>query len=44
MEGVLGGIEDGKTFLCSSDLYGNYFEDNYFTTSFARYVCPPLID
>lgn len=44
MEGVLGGIEGGKTFLCSSDLYGNYFEDNYFTTSFARYVCPPLID
>lgn len=44
VEAVLGGIQDGKPFLCLTDMYGNYFEHNYFATSFGRYLCPPLIE
>lgn len=44
MEGILGGVKDGKSYLTTVDMYGNQFCDQYIATSFARYMCPPLIE
>ena len=44
LETILGGIKKGKSYLALSDLYGNYFEADYQVTSFARYLCPTIIE
>lgn len=44
IEGIIGGVYKGENFLSYTDLYGNYYEDNYICTSFARYICPTIID
>lgn len=44
MEGVLGGVKDGVSYLTTVDMYGNQYCDRYIATSFARYMCPPLLD
>lgn len=44
VEAVLGGVYKGENYLAYADLYGNYYESDYIVTSFARYLCPTLID
>ena len=44
IEGILAGVKNGKSYLCLTDLYGNYLESDYVTTGFARYLCPVLLD
>ncbi len=44
VESVLGGVYKGENYLAYADLYGNYYESDYIVTSFARYLCPTLID
>ena len=44
IESILCGVKDGKSYLAYADLYGNFFENDYIATSFARYLCPTLID
>lgn len=40
----MGGVKNGETYLTTVDMFGNQFTDRYIATSFARYMCPPLID
>ena len=41
---MLGGVLNGKPFLCVADLYGNYFEADNLSTGFLKYLCQTLID
>lgn len=44
IEGLVGGVYKSENFLACVDLYGNYYENDYICTSFARHLCPTLID
>lgn len=44
IESVLCGVYQDKQYLAYADLYGNFFENDFIATSFARYLCPTLID
>ena len=44
VESAIAGVYNGKIHLSYTDLYGNSFELDYIATSFARVLCPPIIE
>jgi len=41
---VIGGIQNGKPYLASIDLYGTYLETKSVSTGFGNYLSGPIFD